>query len=724
MTQDPVPGPGQDGEPVPPGAVTPDWVTDEDWDRMCASRTGDDEPDGFGEDWDAWDPDPEDGPPPDWAALDVAQLAAQARADGAEHEAVMRRLLAAGAGDGYAHQRGEPPAPGSASGPAAGFGQGRCLDAAAPCTTLSQLADDACGEDRDFAGVSDDELLGVLSARARLEARQAWERLMAVAEFIRRRPEAGCPLEGPGRMPRVWQLTAVGELRAQLHLSPGEASALLDLAHDLAAKLPVTSAALRDGVIDLRRAQWVSWRCAVLTVAEARAAEELVFGDPDVAEWSFGVFRDRVARAVILVNPEAAVKRREESARDRRVEVRAELSGNAALVGRELPPSAVLAASQVLTARARELRRAGLAGGMDELRVLAYLEKLGVLDPFGGAQADGGPGGGPGGGAGQEADAAAGGHLDAGPGESLDVGPGKSLDIGPGESLDAGPGEDPDAGSGGGNGGNGRRGPAGPGPGGGAAVPPGALAAKANLTLPLATLLGLADRPGTLPRLGPIDPALVRDLAAAAARHPATTWCLTITDADGRPVAHGCGRPPPRTSRRPRTLPGPGRRLKDAPPGSPARDGPARHAPADNPGPPGGPGAIRLSTALFTGQGRDSGQELVFALHPLAGPCDHRHQANGHDPGVLLRHLTGILNANCTFPPCRRPDNGCDYEHSRPHHQGGKTCLCDAGPVCRHDHQAKQSPGWHLEQAGARGWFRWTTPSGRSYINGPTQYPA
>ncbi len=102
---------------------------------------------------------------------------------------------------------------------------------------------------------------------------------------------------------------------------------------------------------------------------------------------------------------------------------------------------------------------------------------------------------------------------------------------------------------------------------------------------------------------------------------------------------------------------------------------------------------------------------------------DHRHQAVGHDPSVLLRHLTGILNATCTFPPCRRPQHQCDYEHSRPYDQGGLTCLCQAGPVCRASHRAKQSPGWHLEEAGARGWFRWTTPSGRGYLSRPTQYP-
>jgi hypothetical protein len=143
-------------------------------------------------------------------------------------------------------------------------------------------------------------------------------------------------------------------------------------------------------------------------------------------------------------------------------------------------------------------------------------------------------------------------------------------------------------------------------------------------------------------------------------------------------------------------------------------------------GPP-GTGTLRLNLATFArtaDDDADRGRDLEFILEPLAGPCDHRHQAAGHDPGAMLRHLTGILNACCTFPPCRRPAAQSDYEHSVPFEAGGRTCLCEAGPVCRHNHRDKQAPGWHLEQAGSRGWFRWTTPSGRSYLSGPTRYPS
>src|SRR5262249_19797724 len=64
-----------------------------------------------------------------------------------------------------------------------------------------------------------------------------------------------------------------------------------------------------------------------------------------------------------------------------------------------------------------------------------------------------------------------------------------------------------------------RAGPGGDSPG-GPAPSLAALAARANLTIPLATLLGLAERPGAAPGLGPLDPALARHLAPAAAAPP------------------------------------------------------------------------------------------------------------------------------------------------------------------------------------------------------------
>jgi hypothetical protein len=60
-------------------------------------------------------------------------------------------------------------------------------------------------------------------------------------------------------------------------------------------------------------------------------------------------------------------------------------------------------------------------------------------------------------------------------------------------------------------------------------IPPG-FAGHVTLTIPQATLAGRADRPGELGGIGPVDPDLARDLAAAAARNPRSTWCVTVTD--------------------------------------------------------------------------------------------------------------------------------------------------------------------------------------------------
>jgi hypothetical protein len=113
----------------------------------------------------------------------------------------------------------------------------------------------------------------------------------------------------------------------------------------------------------------------------------------------------------------------------------------------------------------------------------------------------------------------------------------------------------------------------------------------------------------------------------------------------------------------------------------------------------------------------------VIAIGPVAsGDCDHRHEARGHDPGVLLRHLTEIRHATCTAPTCRRPASACDFEHNIPYEAGGRTCLCNGGPKCRRDHRLKQDPRWKVQQV-TPSTFRWTTPTGRAYTTEATRYP-
>ena len=217
------------------------------------------------------------------------------------------------------------------------------------------------------------------------------------------------------------------------------------------------------------------------------------------------------------------------------------------------------------------------------------------------------------------------------------------------------------------------------------------------LTVPVATLAGLAGRPGEISGIGPVDPWLARDLAAAAARNPATTWCVTVTDGQGHAVGHGCARP---ESRRHRQRAGPG-----------TRDGPGFSFTAAAE-----PGTWRLRVP-------GDGPDLLVSLDPVTTQdCDHRFQATGHDPGVRLRHLSQVRHATCTGPGCRRPAAQCDFEHNTPYEAGGRTCLCNAGPKCRRDHRLKQDPRWTVSQL-PDGTFRWTTPTGRHYTTEPTRYP-
>ena len=104
-----------------------------------------------------------------------------------------------------------------------------------------------------------------------------------------------------------------------------------------------------------------------------------------------------------------------------------------------------------------------------------------------------------------------------------------------------------------------------------------------------------------------------------------------------------------------------------------------------------------------------------------SGECDHAWQTPAYVPSAGLRHLVQIRHATCTFPGCRRPAAQCDADHTLAYHHGGRTCLCNLAPLCRHHHQVKQTRGWALRQAGP-GMLTWTTPAGRRYTTTPTSY--
>jgi hypothetical protein len=163
-----------------------------------------------------------------------------------------------------------------------------------------------------------------------------------------------------------------------------------------------------------------------------------------------------------------------------------------------------------------------------------------------------------------------------------------------------------------------------------------------TLTIPWATYQGRSETPGEAGGFGLLNGDDARDLAAAAARHPRTRWCITALNPDGTAADHAC-------------LPG-----RHPPPGL------ASPATAGGPAPP-------PTTPLTP----------LIPLIPVArGPCDHAHAEIGYHPSRKLQHLIRARSATCTAPGCRRPAARCDLDHTVPWDQGGLTCECALAPSC------------------------------------------
>jgi Domain of unknown function (DUF222) len=570
-----------------------------------------------------------------------------------------------------------------------GFSQGGASDTMAPGPLLAAVVHTVTGEDGSgLAGCSDDQLMGIISAARRQQSRDEWTVMAAIGEFARR---AGAGVEGE---------FAADELALELHMSQQSAAGQMDFATEVPRRLPKTFAALGAGQIHPIHLRIIEEETRYLTDADAAKADA-VLAEAAPGK-TFGELRYAARKLVLTLDPDIARKRKEAARREAHVRQFQEESGNAGMVARELPPDEVLASWQHVEQRALDLRAAGAPGTLQELRVQAYLDLLQERDSrtvLGGPPASGE--------ASQDqpasdqpaSDQPA---SDQPPSDSDPSGP-PGADPGPGGPD--GPGHEP--GGPGGPGGSGGPGPAPrPSPGAGPS-----LAALVTLTIPLTTYQGRSEAPGEADGFGILDGDDARDVAAAAARHLRTRWCITALNPDGTAAAHAClpGRHPP---------PGTG------PPGTgpPHAGPPSRHPP---------PGRANLTVTSGPGLGPDPPagtrpqdylRSLDSRLVPVArGHCDHAHAETGYRPSRKLQHLVRARSARCTAPGCGRPAARCDLDHTVPWDQGGITCECDLAPLCRHHHRCKQGQGWSLEQP-EPGVLRWRVPSGRTYATTPTDY--
>ena len=547
-----------------------------------------------------------------------------------------------------------------------------------------------------------------------LEAWSAAGKLAALRSLI---DEAGPVRLGGGYergAPEGWSKSLTHEVALALSVPAVSAERLMWFAHDLGTRFPLIGGLLADGTLTFAKARAVCEPLELLSDKDAARAEALLAGE--LAGKTYGQAQKLAARAALTVDPDSASRRRRDAEQHRsRVQLFREESGAAALSGRDLPADETLAAHASVCARTTGYQQSGLfpeETRMDQYRVMAYLDLLNGIsadtclarardaagDPAAPAPGDGG--------------SAVPAPGDGGPGPA---GPGPD-EPAPGDP--GCPGSGPDG-----------SGPGGPGPGGGGRAggpdepAPGLAHRPAELIIPLATLLGLAERPGEAHGLGPLDPELCRDLAALAAASSATLLCLTVTGPGGIAIGHGCLQGPGATSAR-AALALPARvnltvtadRLAELTNGTgpPGRTGWSLTR-LDDPGPPGGYG--RWALTLPAGTTRTIDLEPVPVLD-----CDHRHESHAYQPSDTLRHLVQVRDHTCTFPVCSRHARESDFEHARPYHRGGRTCGCNAGARSRQCHRVKQTPGWDVTQP-APGWHQWTTPSGRTFWQGPYQYP-
>jgi hypothetical protein len=574
------------------------------------------------------------------------------------------------------------------------FAQDQAADALRPGPVLAALAEQAAG---DLDRLSDNELAGLLAASRRLQNRAEYLELAAIAEFTRRR-SAQYEVSKARKDPRGCRdgEFAAEELAMDLLITEAAAGDRMDLAADLATRLPETFAGIAAGRIDGGRAETIWYYTRFLSDADAAYADQVLAAA--APELKHAALRQRAARLEMKLDPEGVQRRKEEArARDQRVEARREASGNASLAGRELATEDVMASKAYIDALAVRLRNAGLEGGLRRLRVLVYTDLTQGLDPLDRIT---GPRG-----------------TDAPGGTQHTTRPDRDAnalnDSGYRDDDEGWDDEDDEGRPGGG-------GPKGPGTPAGGLAP---LPALVTLIVSAGTLLGWSDAPGEAGTWGLTDPEDTRRVVEAASHHPRTRWCVTVVDDhDGTAVAHGCAR-----GTHPWT-PDSENAAPDQHPGGGGRDGPGASGGRD------GPGSARDATTLRGPDGQQPGPDpqqmaqlaallrrLNVTLAPIAkGTCEHRHQEDRYTPSRKLKHLLRARTARCSAPGCRAQAINCDLDHSVPY-PFGITCECGLGPLCRRHHRCKQAPGWKLEQP-EPGLMRWTLPSGRAYTTRPTVY--
>ncbi len=619
------------------------------------------------------------------------------------------------------------------------------------------------------AGIDDGDLAAVAGSWRRVASWAQARELAAVAQITARAAARDEKADtGPDGRPSQVTPSAAAEVALELTMSQYGASAWADLAVQLAWRLAATGAALAAGTIDLARARLIAEAASPLSDETARAVEARVL--PAAGGQTTGMLRAALRRAVIAADPAGAEERRKDAERRSQVVLYPDQDCTATLAGQRLPAVHAAAAMARIKAMARALKASGAGGSIDLLSAQIYLGLLlGTLPII--PPPDGAP-------PGQSGDGVPPGQSGDGVPPAQPPGDGPSDDPGggppgdPGDSPAGDPGDDPA---------DSDVPPPGdqdaprdddPWPGGGparagysdadqdddgwlapdwpdlpAAIPPAftrpgtripdgqPVTGLLDVSLPWQVLAGISPGPGHLGRIGPITAAQARRLAAAAARDPGTEWriivattsghALTVTRIPrprGRSPGNGAGQEPGAGAGTGGaaglgagiglvgrvTLTIPEEVLAHPPPFSP---GPG---PGSGPDPPTG----ILSRALQAAATAVARARAAMAADAAAGGCAHIAATAAYRPPPRLREYIAARDLTCRFLRCRQPAWRGDLDHTIPFDDGGRTCRCNLGGLCRTHHILKHHPDWNLRQT-TPGTFTWTTPAGRTYTANP-----
>jgi hypothetical protein len=544
-----------------------------------------------------------------------------------------------------------------------------------------------------------------------LEQIGAWEKVVAwaqaqqytrVARFVATAEAA--PAAGMSAAQAVE--SAQAEVGLMLRLSPGAAAWRVGEARQLVEEFPAAFAALHAGAITLVKARIIAEGCADLDVAGAAVVEQKVL--PRAPGQTNGRLRAAVRRAVLRVDGEAALRRRERKRRERGVVLYPERDGMATLSA-TLPAAEAVGTFAVLDQHARGCGSADerpMAARRADALVDLVLRETGFCSSAGQQVA-------------AQAAAAAG-----SPGPQSDAGSSATAAT---TKTAAPTGVVP-----------------------GAAAPTRAVRNSTAVASTGGAVTGGASTGGAKPTTAATATVAPRPSATAAAASAAVAGSAESERSDpgpagaGSAAAHSAARTPTGAS-------------TDIPPtGNPAANVSATGSDTSGPGaerlpgiaPEGGVPAVtnRVSVQIRVTVPLDTLRGVSNEPGELAGygptPAEQARELAADPESVWRRLVTGPFSGAlldygttryrppphlaehviachqyCQHPGCRVPAHLCDLDHNEPYDPAtdqGPTSAANLGPKCRAHHRLKGYPGWSVTQY-VDGSIVWTTPSGHTY---------